>query len=107
MKQRDERRAIRVVLHRGHFRWNSGLITFEIDDPIEPFGSAAPPAHRDVTIIVPAGDALLRFEQRLVRSIGRYLLMSEVRLKPPGRRRWSEFLDPHHHSIADFGFRIA
>ena len=83
VKQRDQRRAIRIVLDGCDLRRYALLVALEVYDPVEPLCATAPTAHGNVAIVVAAGYSLLRLQQRLVRSISRYLIMGEVRLKAP------------------------
>src|SRR5215216_3460529 len=102
MQKRYEGRPIRVVLDGGDFRWDARLIALEINDAVLALGPAAATAHRDVAVVVAAGDALFRREQRLVRAISGYLLAREVCLISSGRRRRCELFNSH--PLLHFGF---
>src|SRR5947207_2282357 len=65
---------VRVVLDRGDPGRHTGLVALEVDPAVVGLLAAAAMAHGEATLVVPAGGALLRFEERLVGLGGRDLL---------------------------------
>src|SRR5439155_8066254 len=67
VEQPDPRGPVRVVLDRGDARGHAVLVALEVDPAVVRLLAGAPMAHGEPALVVPAGGALLRLEQRLVR----------------------------------------
>ena len=74
VEQPDARRAVRVVLDRGEAGGHADLVALEVDPAVVLLLAAAAVADGHPALVVPAGAALLRLEERLVRLVGRDLL---------------------------------
>src|SRR5207253_3432806 len=95
MDERNERRAVGVVLDCRHAPGDAGLVAFEINHTVVALVPAAAMPDRQLPAVVAPGDARLRLEQRLVRCRGGDLLEGQPGLKPPRLRVWPVSLDPH------------
>src|SRR4051794_21392925 len=74
VQQRDARRAVRVVLDRGHLRRHAVLGALEVDDAIAALVAAALVTRRDAAVVVAAALLRHRREQALLRRRLRDLL---------------------------------
>src|SRR6202008_1350230 len=74
VEQADPGGPVRVVLDRGDARRHAVLVALEVDAAVMRLLAAAAMAHGEAALVVPAGAALLRLEQGLVRLGGRDLL---------------------------------
>src|SRR4051812_21176167 len=86
VQQRDPRRAVGVVLDRGHLRGDPVLRALEVDDPVPALVPAALVAARDAPVVVPAAGLLQRLEQALLRLGLRDLLERGDRHEATARR---------------------
>ena len=71
----DECGTVRIVLDGFDLGRNADFVAPEIDHAVMLLVSAASMAHRQLTVIVASVDAVLSIEQRLVRLVGRDLLL--------------------------------
>ncbi len=95
-QQGDEGGPIRIVLDRFDLRGNAGLVALEIDDAIVLLVAASTMPDRDLAVIVAPVDAILRFQEWLVRLVRRQLLLviqHRLETKRVGLR--PETLDSH------------
>src|SRR5690606_21211859 len=65
--QRDIRRPVRVVLDLGDPAGDPELVALEVDDTVEPLGTAPTTASRDPPMVVSAPALLQRLRQRTLR----------------------------------------
>src|SRR4051812_9988114 len=94
VQQRDARRAVRVVLDRGHLRRHAVLGALEVDDAIAALVAAALVARRDATRVVAAallrqllGERLLGPRLRDFREVGhRHVAAARARRLEPAYR---------------------
>ena len=80
-QQRDARRTIGIVFNRRYRRGNTILIALEVDDANLALVSSATMPARQIAGIAAAARAQLDLGQRLVRTIGRDLVVDQRRLK--------------------------
>src|SRR6185437_10562868 len=95
VEQPDPGRTVRVVLDRGDSRGHAVLVALEVDPPVVGLLAAAAMAHGEPALVVPAGGALLRLEQRLVRLGGGDLL--ERRAGHPATSGRGRLVAPQGH----------
>src|SRR5262245_430404 len=107
-EQRNESRPIRVVLNRLDFGGNADLVSLEIDDAVMAFVSSSAMPHRQLPVVVPPINAVLRLEQRLKRRIGRqFLLVVQYRFETERVGLWFESLDTHLEILPVFDHLFA
>ena len=85
-EQADAGRPVRVVLDRREPGGHAELVALEVDPAVVLLLAAAAMADGDPAGVVPAGAALLRLEERLVRLVGRDLLERRAGHLPESRR---------------------
>jgi len=107
MEQGDEGRPIRIILDRGHARRDAELVPLEINDAIEALMPSTAMADRDMPVVVSTVNPPLADRQRLVRLLGRDLLLGQEGLKPPRRIHRCDRLDPHTDLLSGQPFRPA
>jgi CelD/BcsL family acetyltransferase involved in cellulose biosynthesis len=82
----DPRGAVRVVLDRREAGRHTDLVALEVDPAVVLLLAAAAVANGEPALVVAAGAALLRLEQRLVRLVGRDLLEGRASHLPEAGR---------------------
>src|SRR4051812_15249961 len=95
VEQRDARRAVRVVLDRGHLRRDPVLAALEVDDPVAALVAAALVARGDPAVDVPAAGLLQRRGQRLLRLRLRDLVEGRDRHEAAAGARRLELFERH------------
>src|SRR5437588_12826389 len=88
MQQRNARRAIRIVLNRGHPGRHTQLVALEINQSISALGTTTTVARSDLTLVITPGVFLQTDRQRLLRLCFRNLLESRNRHAATTRRCW-------------------
>src|ERR1700760_600507 len=96
--QRNTRRAIGIVFDRRHFARHAKLLAFEIDQAQLLLVPAAVVPHGHITGVAATARALLGDQQRLVRLVGRDVVVYQRRLEPQRRGGRSKCLNRHRLS---------
>ena len=97
--QRNARRAVGIVLDRNHGRRNAILVALEINVAQLALVPAATMPDRDVARVAASAGAQLDAGQRLVRLIGRQLIVGQRCLEAQRRRNRSVCLNCHKFSL--------
>jgi len=94
-EQRDTGRAIGIVLNRNHGRRDPGLVALEVNQAQLALVTAAAEPASHIARIAPSAGPLLRFGQRLVRTIRGQLVVDQRRLEASRLGRRFVCLDRH------------
>src|SRR5208283_4246161 len=94
-EQSNMRRAVGIVLNSRYPGRNTFLIALEVDHAVSPLVAASALPCRNAACVVAAAGFAQRFDQALLRPVGRYFLEGGICLKPTAGRCRLHFPDCH------------
>ncbi len=103
VQQGDARRTVGIVLDGGDHGGDARLVALEIHHPIGLFRAAPDEAGRNASGAGAAAGALLRFHQRLFRTLPGNIVARNHRLEAAGRRCGSICLNRHRLNPREVG----